>query len=100
MAMSFPYPVNGEVRRPTGQGCTSCTHSPYCPAAYWYRRYTFRDLEPQNGVACTSWSTTPAAPPAPTPDDEAEAEYIYRQGTGSEPNRCGLGASTGSDSRS
>lgn len=100
MAFSFPYPVNGTVKRPNGQGCTNCVHSTYCPALYWYRRYTFKDPEPQNGTACTSWSVDPAAKvTTPTQDDLNESQYIYEQRIGSEPNRAGIGPTTGGDNR-
>lgn len=101
MALSFPYPTIGKIKRPLGQGCTSCVNSPQCPAAYWFRRYTFKDLEPQNGTACTSWSSDPAArvTTPPTQDDLDKVDYIYKQGIGSEPNRSGLGPTTGGDNR-
>lgn len=99
MAFSFPYPVNGPVTRPVGQGCKSCTHSRYCMALYWFFRYTLREVDDHNGLACTSWSNNPADtnPPTPTQTDVDEENYMYVQGIQSEPNRNGItDATTGS----
>ena len=99
MALSFPYPVLGTVKRPYGQGCKICVHRVYCPAIYWQRRYgTGEPLEygwtgPTNahGVQCASWSTNPADMVLThNQDDIDEEEYIWNQGIGSEADRDGL----------
>lgn len=56
MALSFPYPQMGTVKRPTGQGCQSCVHGSYCPALYWYKRFSDYILDEHLGVQCASWS--------------------------------------------
>jgi len=87
---SFPYPVNGTVVRPVGQGCLSCVHK-YCPALYWFKRYTFKEPDDHNGLQCLSWSSDPAAiVKTVTQTDLDEVEYIYEQGLGSEANRNGF----------
>lgn len=54
--MSFPEPVLGTVKRPVGQGCTSCVHKKYCSVFYWYQRFTEVKPEPTVGTQCASWS--------------------------------------------
>lgn len=101
MPFSFPYPVLGPVVRPPGQGCISCVHSPMCPAVYWFRRYTFKDIEPYMGRSCTSWSNNPATKVGiPTAEDLQEEDYMAVQGIGSEPNRAGIGETTGGSRQS
>jgi hypothetical protein len=102
VAFTFPYPTLGTVVRPVGQGCTICVHQLYCPALYWYRRYTFKDQEPPNGRACNSWSNNPADQivTMPTADDLKEEDYMTVQGVGSEANRCGIGQTTGGSKQS
>lgn len=101
---SFPYPQLGTTVRKSGEGCSSCVHSTYCPALYWFRRGgDSRGLAQQPvddgyiGIQCTSWSTNPADKvTAVNERDLAEGEYMYVQGMGSEANRCGItGAVTG-----
>jgi hypothetical protein len=55
MNFSFPYPVNGTVVRPVGQGCLSCVHKDYCMALYWFKRYMFKGPDDHNGIQCASW---------------------------------------------
>jgi len=87
--------------RPIGQGCTSCSRSSACPAVYWFRRYTFKDLDEAMGRACTSWSQNPAdVIKDPTQDDLNEEEYMYIQGVGSEAIRAGIGETTGGSRQS
>jgi hypothetical protein len=94
MAFSFPQPVLGTVRRPSGQGCKSCVHSTYCPSMYWFKRYGIegRTIDNNNGIQCASWSNNMAdqVKSKATEDDLNEADYIFIQGTGSEADRCGL----------
>lgn len=101
MSLSFPYPKNGSTTRPIGQGCKSCVFMQICPAVYWFRRYTFKDLDEANGRACTSWSTNPADKvKIPTEDDLNEEDYMYVQGLGSEAVRNGFGETTGGSRQS
>lgn len=91
MDFSFPYPKNGTVVRPVGQGCISCINQPYCQAMYWYKRYTFRAPDSHNGLQCTSWSNNPADVVTEVNQrDLDEVDYIWDQGIGSEPNRNGM----------
>jgi hypothetical protein len=103
MSFSFPYPQLGRVVRPIGKGCTSCVHQLYCPAVYWFRRYTFKDMELPNGRACLSWSENPSDRLTfanPTQDDLDENDYMYIEGIGSEANRSGIGETTGGSRQS
>jgi hypothetical protein len=94
LAFSFPYPVLAASPRPPGQGCLSCVHKTYCPAMYWLRRYQIegRTIDNHNGIQCASWSNNMAdqVKTTPTEDDLDEEDYMYIQGLGSEPDRCGL----------
>jgi hypothetical protein len=73
----------------------ACVHEPYCPAVYWYKRYTFAELGDAQGRACTSWSPNPADKvKIPTAEDLNEEDYMFIQGIGSEPNRSGIGGET------
>lgn len=64
MALSFPYPQIGTIKRPKGEGCSSCVHRVYCQAFYWYYRYAqFPSEDGKNehvnenlGTMCASWS--------------------------------------------
>lgn len=95
--LTFPYPLSGGMIRPRGQGCLSCVHNTYCPAVYWFQRYTQQELTLSNGRNCLSWSNNPADKPtlvqAP---DLAENEYIYLQGIGAETQRNNIGPVSGS----
>ena len=56
--LSFPYPeIGGDIRQ-AGEGCTSCVHQTYCPALYWFRRYTQKQPDDHNGIQCLSWSNS------------------------------------------
>ena len=97
MPLSFPYPVIGTVRRPPGQGCTSCVHQTYCPAYYWRQRYG--DSGPGRlpmsnyiGIACSSWSNNPAMKivTPPTQDDINENDYLNGQEILAEATRNGI----------
>lgn len=55
--LSFPYPEQDGPTRPKGQGCTACVHQMYCPALYWFKRYTQEKPDENNGRRCVSWST-------------------------------------------
>lgn len=100
--LTFPYPVQGAAARPPGQGCLSCVHQQYCPATYWFRRYTFKDLEDFMGRRCESWSDNPTDQIGglPSQNDLSEEDYITVQGIGSEANRCGIGQTTGGSRQS
>ena len=89
---SFPYPTNGTIPRATGQGCKICVHNSYCPAVYWFVRYTQKELDDKNGILCASWSSNPVdkTPAPPNQRDLDEVEYIWNQGIGSEPDRNGI----------
>ena len=94
MPFSFPYPGLAVSPRPVGQGCKSCVHRTYCPAMYWFRRYGIegRTIDDHNGIQCASWSNNMAdqVKTKATEDDLNEADYMFVQGIGSEPDRCGL----------
>jgi len=81
----------GMTKRKPGQGCLVCVHQTYCPAVYWFYRYTQEALTDDNGRQCESWSTDPADKPTVVAQaDLDESEYIYNQGIGSEANRSGI----------
>jgi len=89
--LTFPYPLIGSVARRPGRGCLACVHQAYCPAVYWFKRYTQRSLDGHSGRACASWSDDPAdRVEAVAQADLDENEYIYNQGIGSEANRGGI----------
>lgn len=89
--LTFPYPLSGAERRPKGQGCLVCVHQTYCPAVYWFYRYTQERLSDTNGVQCLSWSTNPADKVTTVAQSDLdENEYIFDQGIGSEANRGGI----------
>lgn len=93
MALSFPYPQMAAVARKPGQGCLSCVHGNYCPAMYWFRRYTAerRTVDNHMGIKCASWSNNVAdRVNEPTEDDLDEEYYMVLQGITSEPDRCGI----------
>jgi hypothetical protein len=91
MAISFPYPTQGTVARPRGQGCLSCVHKKYCQAFYWYIRETDYNVTEQNGLACESWSDDPRDIVTEiTADDLAENARLNNKGLLLEPNPCGL----------
>mgnify|MGYP006292359633 CR=1 FL=1 len=65
MALSFPYPKLGTIKRAPGEGCSSCVHREYCQAFYWLYRYaqypstTGKNTAGVNdhlGIQCASWS--------------------------------------------
>lgn len=88
---SFPYPQNGTVKRPAGQGCKTCVHQGYCQALYWFKRYMFREPDDHNGLLCLSWSNNLADQVKTINQrDLDEVEYIWEQGIGSEANRDGI----------
>lgn len=89
--LTFPYPLAGATVRPRGQGCVGCVHRTYCPAVYWFERYKQRELTPDNGRACQSWSVDPNDKVTTVAQSDLdENEYIYNQGIGSEANRSGI----------
>jgi len=91
MALSFPYPKNGDVNRPAGQGCTTCVNSVNCQALYWFKRYGQRDIDEYNGIACLSWSDDEIDRiTTRNEDDDAYVEKMYSDEIDSEPNRCGI----------
>lgn len=69
--VSFPYPVEGTVVRPPGQGCLSCVHKTYCSAIYWLRRDDSR-FDDHTGRACASWSNNPADIVTTVTEDDIE----------------------------
>lgn len=88
---SFPYPTNGAIKRPVGQGCLSCVHKGYCQAFYWLQRYTQKGVDDHNGIQCNSWSNNVADIVTDvTQTDLDEVDYIWDQGIGSEANRSGM----------
>jgi len=107
MPLSFPYPTQGTVVRPPGQGCQACVHGQYCPAIYWLRRggdYGAFRQEPIDdshlGRACTSYSNDPAdIHTTVNAADLAENDYMYQQDIQSEANRNGIVSPTTGGSR-
>jgi len=94
--LTFPYPLSGGPTRPPGSGCQVCVHQTYCPAVYWFYRYTQEKLTEENGRKCLSYSVDPAEKiSAVNQPDLDENEYIYVQGIGSEANRGGITVATG-----
>lgn len=107
MNLSFPYPKQGAIKRPAGQGCKTCVHK-YCPAMYWARRDgTMQEgktmwSEPNDnvGVKCASWSNNMADQVRTiSTGDLDENEYIWVQGLGSEADRNGITSPTTGTSR-
>ena len=89
--LTFPYPQQGTVMRPPGEGCTSCVHARQCPAVYWLKRYSFYELHPSNGIQCASWDDDPAHKTLPVAQSDLdENTYMYNQQIQSEPNRNGI----------
>lgn len=79
--LSFPYPQLGNVKRETGQGCTSCVHAGYCPALYWFMRDVQDWPDDYNGIECSSWSNNLADRVlTSTPYDMQENKYRNDQG--------------------
>jgi hypothetical protein len=95
---SFPYPQQGTTIRAVGQGCSSCVHSTYCAAMYWFRRTGYNNngfgggLDENIGRSCESWSNDPAdrLTSFANERDLEEVEYIWQQGIGMEAERSGL----------
>lgn len=56
MAISFPDPILGSIKRPKGQGCLSCVHQNYCQSFYWFLRFTENKPDDYLGIQCASWS--------------------------------------------
>ena len=56
---SFPFPQIGGTVRPAGQGCRICVHQTYCPALHYFRRYTQREPDDNNGRNCLEFSADP-----------------------------------------
>lgn len=54
--VTFQTPVIGKIKRPRGQGCTSCVHQYYCQNLYWYIRNQERTVSDDFGCACLSWN--------------------------------------------
>ena len=101
--LTFPYPKIGTVVRPVGQGCIGCVAQLYCPAVYWYHRYTFKELTEAMGRACLSWTPNPADKLTfahPTVDDYNEEDYMFLHGIGSEANRNGIAEGGGGSRQS
>jgi hypothetical protein len=98
--LTFPYPLQQSgPARAKGQGCLVCVHQKYCPAVYWFYRYTENELGPGQGTKCASWSTNPAdTVTTVSQNDLDENDYIACQGIGSEARRNGItDPVTGSD---
>jgi len=66
--LTFPYPTTG-ISRSKGQGCSSCVHTKYCQAFYWYYRYaqypsvtgkSDSTVDQHLGISCNSWSDNEA----------------------------------------
>jgi hypothetical protein len=92
--LTFPYPLmQSTPARARGNGCLACVHQTYCPAVYWFYRYTQNELEPSQGTKCASWSDNPVDKfTSVAQPDLDENEYIYNQGIGSEARRNGITA--------
>ena len=89
--LTFPYPLPGNTIRPPGQGCMVCVHQGYCPAVYWFYRYTQEKLTSSNGRRCASYSVNPADKVTTvSANDLKENQYIYEQGIGQEANHNGI----------
>lgn len=92
--LTFPYPQQGKIIRPVGQGCLSCVHQNYCPAVYWFKRYGYRNLEKYMGRACKEWTNDFTKQIMVwKQEDIDEMNYIAVQGIGSEANRNGITSS-------
>lgn len=89
--LTFPYPELGGEIRPRGQGCLVCVHRTYCPAVYWFNRYTQEQVTENMGRNCQSWSDDEVDKVTTvSQNDLDENKYIYDQGIGSEANRNGI----------
>lgn len=89
--LTFPYPLSQDTVRPIGEGCLSCVHQTYCPAVYWFYRYTQNKLTEQQGRQCASWSDDPDEIITTVAQaDLDENEYIFNQCIGSEARRNGI----------
>ena len=74
----FEYPLRGQISRKTGEGCSACVHSTYCPALHYYRQFQKSQPDPEIGTACASWSNNKADIVdnyPPTPEEMADNEY-------------------------
>jgi hypothetical protein len=96
--LTFPYPINGTVKRVRGEGCTSCVHKQYCPAIYWHRMTSghFYEFDAGQGTKCSAWSNNVAdIVTTVTKNDTDEVDYIFMQYGGVEPDRCDMPETTG-----
>ena len=73
--LTFPDPVMGKIKRPRGQGCTSCVHQYYCTNLYWYIRNQERTVSDDFGCGCLSWTDVEAN----RLDPKAEGDIYMQQ---------------------
>lgn len=92
MALSFPYPVLGTVKRPPGEGCLNCVHQLYCTAFYWLKRDTDKKmLDDHNGIMCASWSNNMNDQvKTVTQDDLDKNAYLNQEGVIMEADHSGM----------
>ena len=89
--LTFPYPLSQDEVRPDGDGCLDCVHQTYCPAVYWFYRYTQDDLAVEQGRQCAEFSRDPSEQVRTwTQNDLDEVDYQFNQGIGSEARRNGI----------
>lgn len=98
MALSFPYPQLGLVKRAPGNGCLACVHSTYCPSLYWFRTHNDRSIvDNYMGTQCASWSNNiNDRIKTVTADDLAKNEYQNDQGILREADDSGMTEPTNS----
>jgi len=100
--LTFPYPEQGTVVRPPGEGCQSCVHQKYCVALYWLRRNgsTFKgdnQTDENIGRACLEWSNDPVDEiKVFTEDDLKHVDRVMIEGIGKEPTSGEFDDITGS----
>lgn len=92
--LTFPYPTTGATRSP-GQGCSTCVHTKYCQAFYWYYRdaqfpsvtgKSDSGVDSHLGTSCNSWSNDESSRLHPSSEGDlayherlAETEGILRE---------------------
>lgn len=77
---AFPSPKCGNIKRPLGEGCSSCVHRRYCDP-YRYLVAFGTVVDDTYGVACESWSNKKEDIVTQwTEDDKRRAERNYYEG--------------------
>jgi len=90
-SLTFPTPVIGKIKRPRGQGCTSCVHQYYCTTLYWYIRNQERSVSDDFGCACASWSDEESHRLDPKGEGDLYMnQYMNEQGIAQEKNQNGI----------